>query len=87
MKTTHRAAQSPVRLQASRNVNMRILPDQCANGKDSRTVHQAATAYLSGGTSILPIRRDGSKAPALTAWKWLESELPTADRWSSVETA
>lgn len=38
-----------------------------------------ACDYLAAGLSVLPIRRDGSKAPALRAWNWLEAELPTPD--------
>src|SRR5262245_58990707 len=37
-----------------------------------------AESYLAAGLSLLPIRRDGSKAPAIDEWKWLEQQLPTA---------
>jgi hypothetical protein len=36
-----------------------------------------ALSYLRAGFSVLPIRADGSKAPAVDAWKRYQTELPT----------
>lgn len=47
----------------------------------------AALAYLAAGFSVVPVKRDGSKAPALGSWKPFQSEPPTpeqARRWWSV---
>jgi putative DNA primase/helicase len=41
---------------------------------------EIASGYLQAGLCVLPIRRDGTKAPALDKWKWLERELPSADQ-------
>ncbi|MCL6476470.1 MAG: AAA family ATPase [Firmicutes bacterium] len=41
------------------------------------TVLDAALAYLNAGFSLLPIRADGSKKPALSAWKELQQRHPT----------
>lgn len=40
-------------------------------------VYRAALEYVQGGLSVLPIRCDGSKAPALTAWDFLKTRLPS----------
>jgi putative DNA primase/helicase len=37
----------------------------------------AALAALESEISPLPVRADGSKAPALTKWKWLQIQRPT----------
>ena len=37
----------------------------------------AALSYFSAGLSVVPIRRDGSKAPALRSWKTYQERLPT----------
>src|ERR1051325_1347813 len=36
-----------------------------------------ARAYIAAGICVIPIRRDGSKAPAVSSWKRFETELPT----------
>lgn len=44
----------------------------------------AARDYSAGGVSCVPIRVDGSKAPALAAWKDYQARRPTAEeitRW------
>ncbi len=38
-----------------------------------------ALRYQRAGLSVLPIRADGSKAPALSGWKELQSRLPTEE--------
>src|SRR5262249_57842377 len=55
------------RLSDREGAGMSIDPGACAEG------------YLKAGLSVLPIRRDGGKAPAVKEWKWLERQLPTAD--------
>jgi P4 family phage/plasmid primase-like protien len=42
------------------------------------TILDYARAYLNGGLSIIPIKADASKQPALKAWKTYETQLPTA---------
>ncbi|GIV20234.1 MAG: hypothetical protein KatS3mg023_1985 [Armatimonadota bacterium] len=37
----------------------------------------AALHYRQAGFSVVPVRADGSKAPAVTSWKRYQSELPT----------
>jgi putative DNA primase/helicase len=44
----------------------------------------AAHAYVAGGLSVLPVRADGSKAPALPAWTEYQKRLPVEQelhRW------
>lgn len=41
------------------------------------TILDTAIAYRRRGLSLIPIRRDGSKAP-IGAWKQFQSKLPTA---------
>ncbi len=43
---------------------------------DAQTAYTAACQYVNAGLSVLPIRADGSKAPALSSWKMLQSRLP-----------
>ena len=53
------------------------------------SVFECALSYLQAGLAVLPVRRGGSKAPAIESWKWIESELPTADHlseWYDVRT-
>ena len=38
-----------------------------------------ASAYTQAGLSVIPIRPDGSKAPALPAWKKYQKQLPSAE--------
>jgi putative DNA primase/helicase len=40
---------------------------------------RAAVAYMRGGLSVLPIRADGSKAPALPSWAEYQRRLPTLE--------
>ena len=40
-------------------------------------VYQVALAALEVGVSVLPIRPDGSKQPALPGWKPYQQEMPT----------
>lgn len=47
-----------------------------------------ALGYLEAGISILPLKLDGSKGPALPAWKFLQSRLAMPDEvyeWFSTE--
>jgi hypothetical protein len=39
----------------------------------------AAQRYVEAGLSVVPIRKDGTKRPAVNEWKHLEERLPTAD--------
>src|SRR5947208_15116642 len=39
--------------------------------------YQVALAALEAGMSVLPIRPDGTKQPALSGWKRYQQELPT----------
>jgi hypothetical protein len=43
------------------------------------SILQIATEYISAGLSVIPIRADGSKAPALATWKPYQSRLATSD--------
>lgn len=43
----------------------------------SKSVLECANLLLSKGISVVPIRRDGSKAPAIKKWKHLEERLLT----------
>ncbi|MCS6831919.1 MAG: bifunctional DNA primase/polymerase, partial [bacterium] len=38
---------------------------------------QAALAYLHADLSVIPVKADGTKAPALPSWKRFQQELPT----------
>lgn len=46
-------------------------------------VLRAARAYLRAGISVIPIRSDGSKAPAVPSWKQFQDRLPTEDELGS----
>src|SRR5262245_52215373 len=53
------------------------------NGKANSTL-KAAQVYVGAGISVVPIRRDGSKSPAIATWSPLQERLPTAEeitRW------
>src|SRR3989442_15908273 len=39
--------------------------------------YQVALAALEAGLSVLPIRPDGTKQPALSGWKRYQQEMPT----------
>src|SRR5258708_34560137 len=39
--------------------------------------YQVALAALEAGVSVLPIRPDGTKQPALSGWKRYQQEMPT----------
>jgi hypothetical protein len=46
-------------------------------GAINNTTLDAALAYAAGGLSVIPIKRDGSKAPAVGTWKQYQKRLPT----------
>jgi putative DNA primase/helicase len=49
-----------------------------------RSVLDWARRYVADNISVIPIKPDGSKGPALPAWKVYQTRLPTADelqRW------
>src|SRR6478609_10603769 len=53
------------------------------------SVLDTARRYVAAGLSVIPIRGDGSKRPALGSWKQYQSRLPTDDelrRWFVEET-
>ena len=52
-------------------VAQRILP-ACQSA-----AYQVALAALEAGVSVLPIRPDGTKQPALPGWKRYQQEMPT----------
>ena len=41
------------------------------------TAASTAAEYLAAGLSVIPIKTDGSKAPAVSSWKSYQSRLPT----------
>ncbi len=43
------------------------------------TLLEAARAYVGAGLSVIPIRADGSKGPACSAWKPYQERRPTAE--------
>jgi putative DNA primase/helicase len=43
------------------------------------TTYEAAKRYTQAGLHILPIKGDGSKAPALKTWKEYQDRLPRED--------
>jgi hypothetical protein len=47
------------------------------NGIAGPDLLAVATGYLAAGLSIIPIRADGSKAPALSSWKRYQSQPPS----------
>lgn len=55
----------------------------------TRTVLAEALTYLAAGMSVVPIRPDGTKAPALSSWKQYQQEQPTEsdlERWFAAGT-
>src|SRR5882724_9246629 len=46
------------------------------------TTLEMALAYRAAGLSVLPIRNDGSKRPALDTWDELKARLPTEQELS-----
>src|SRR5579871_1366280 len=42
-------------------------------------MREAARRYLAAGLSVIPIRPDGTKAPALPEWKTYQQRRPTPD--------
>src|SRR5262249_31189305 len=52
--------------------------DPSADDGSSGSVLDLATKYVAAGLSVVPVKTDGSKAPALRTWKWLERQLPSA---------
>src|SRR5262245_41547619 len=51
---------------------------QAENDAVGQDLFTSAYAYLDSGLSLLPIRPDGSKAPAIAEWKPFQSQPPTA---------
>lgn len=50
----------------------------------TNTCHVKALRYLSAGLSIIPIKPDGSKSPALTSWKQYQEEkvnIEVLEKW------
>jgi len=47
--------------------------------KKAANVYPIARAYLHAGLSVIPIRRDGSKAPSVGTWKEYQTRLPTEE--------
>ena len=43
------------------------------------TVLTTAQRYVEGGCSVVPIRLDGTKRPAVSEWTWLQERRPTAN--------
>lgn len=51
-------------------------------------VHETALCAIEAGLSVIPIRLDGSKAPAVASWKQYQVRLPTKeeiDSWFGTE--
>src|SRR5262249_48353154 len=58
-----------------------IMADPAAGGTPTLA---AARAYREAGLSVVPVKRDGSKAPAVKSWQRYQAALPPADdidRW------
>ena len=56
------------------------LPNSAGSDKPrpaSNPTLDAALAYVRAGLSVVPIKRDGSKAPAAGSWKQFMARLPT----------
>jgi putative DNA primase/helicase len=45
--------------------------------EDSPTLIEIAQEYLNNEISVIPLRLDGSKSPAIPSWKSFQSEMPT----------
>lgn len=45
----------------------------------SETALEAAKRYLAGGLSVIPVRPNGSKKPAVGSWKQYQKRLPTPE--------
>jgi hypothetical protein len=63
MRKTKKASRLKVRVKRQRSFPQNIL--------------EAARQYIRSGLSVLPIRADGSKAPAIGEWKSYQSRRPT----------
>src|SRR5947209_13752543 len=57
---------------------MRMVVAQRSMPAHQSPTYQVALAALEAGLSVLPIRPDGSKQPALPGWKRYQQEMPTA---------
>src|SRR5262245_28244823 len=59
--------------------------ERAGNGSHSdNPTLAAARAYRAGGLSVVPIKRDGSKAPSLQSWQRYQSTPPRSaviDGW------
>jgi putative DNA primase/helicase len=53
------------------------LPPLGPADKPGSNAHAEALGCLGGGISIIPVRADGSKAPALPSWDLYKNRLPT----------
>jgi hypothetical protein len=64
------------------NSGVRVNPPAAAptprTGGTAQTPYQIAVDYIQAGLSVVPIRRDATKAPAIASWAWLQGELPTS---------
>lgn len=49
------------------------MTGKTSNGAAAETILRTAQRYIGGGLSVHPIRTDGTKAPALSEWKYLQS--------------
>ncbi|MBA3801199.1 MAG: bifunctional DNA primase/polymerase [Geodermatophilaceae bacterium] len=45
-----------------------------------RSVSEAAHAFLAAGFSVLPVKQDGTKAPAVQKWKKLQTASAKAEQ-------
>ncbi|MBL8799666.1 MAG: bifunctional DNA primase/polymerase [Planctomycetia bacterium] len=58
---------------------MTVTAERSTNGNGKLSeAHAAALAYLRAGLSVIPIRADGTKAPAV-AWEDYQERLPTTE--------
>lgn len=53
--------------------------DGTSERPDRKTVFEFAQRYVAGGISVIPIRLDGSKAPAVALWKPYQTRIATDD--------
>jgi len=42
-------------------------------------LYETAKRYVDAGLSVIPVRADGSKAPAIGSWKQFQERRPTAE--------
>lgn len=61
-------------------------PRRCGDSATRHPQHTPALDYVAAGISIIPLRMDGSKAPALKSWNEFRTRFATndeLDRWFS----